>query len=390
MTHSSQPPSSFQQTRRRLIIGALLASGTAVLPYAWFQFQSRRATELWLSAQGIMDDEYSLGWMSPQGTEAQTVLSGFRGHGVVPHGSKPGHAILVGRRPGTVCLDINLYTGAIDAEIHCEPHHHLQGHAAFSQDGKHLFTSESHDETGEGQIVIRDAQTYQVLGAYSSHGIEPHEFKLMPDGNTLVIANGGMITRPEDGRTPLNLDTMDSKLVYLDLNSGQRLSEHRVQEPKASIRHLDVAADGTVAVAMQVQRAVTGHDRTVALGALHHPHSDSLVLLADPEPVIQRMNDYMGSVAVHSGKRIAGFSSPKGNLVAFWHLDDNRPLGHYSMHDVCGITVNQAGTHFVISNSGGQIRLLNADTLQENSSLRKTVSGMHWDNHLIAMTLPTA
>ena len=55
-------------------------------------------------------------------------------------------------------------------------------------------------------IGVRDAQDgYRQIGELPSDGIGPHEATLMPDGKTLVVANGGIRTHP--GQRPRSSST---------------------------------------------------------------------------------------------------------------------------------------------------------------------------------------
>ena len=147
------------------------------------------------------------------------------------------------------------------------------------------------------------------------------------------------------------------------------MDEFQVPEAKASIRHLDIAPDGTVAIAMQVQREAMKTDGLVPLGAIQKP-GKSIQLLSEPERLIAGMNDYMGSVAINSESRIAGFTSPRGNLVGFWDIDSYDFKGYHQLHDVCGIAVSQDKKHFMISNSLGEVRELDGQNLKENQANR--------------------
>ncbi|MCD8523469.1 MAG: DUF1513 domain-containing protein [Saccharospirillaceae bacterium] len=394
---SASPPTgvSTQTTQRRQIIKALLALGltpaTASLLSACRQTpDTAAAQELWVSAQGSHAHSFGLGWLQPgtSGQTAFTAATGFRGHGAVQHPLRPDSVLMISRQPGTECAEVNLLSGDITARFACQPGRHLHGHACFSADGRQLFTTESDFVSGLGKIVVRDATTYQWLGEFDSQGIGPHELKLMPDGKTLVVANGGLRTHPDSGRKILNLDTMRSSLTYLRVSDGALTDEQTLSERKASIRHLDVAADGTVAVATQIQRTAMANNHIVAPGAVHSP-GKTLQPLNAPEALLSQFNDYMGSVAVHNSERVAAFSSPRGNLVAFWHLDRGELLGYHAFHDVCGLTVSHDQRYFVLSNSAGQLRRINARTLQEQPGLRLQIPAMHWDNHMISLTLNT-
>ena len=237
---------------------------------------------------------------------------------------------------------------------------------------------------GVGKIGIRDSSTFQQIGEFDTFGVGPHDIKLMPDGRTLVIANGGIMTLPKSGRKKLNLPDMTSSLIYMDLMTGQKIDEFRVPESKASIRHLDIAEDGTVAIAMQVQRNVMEHGDVVPLGAFHKP-GKSIELLTDPERLIKGMNDYMGSVVINNKHRVAGFTSPHGNLVGFWHMDTLEFKGYHKLKDVCGIAVSLDDSCFYISNSLGHVRELDSISLKENTKNRWINRENAWDNHMLAI-----
>lgn len=370
---------------RRQFLTGLMAMGFSPALMASLTAAKTR-TEHYISAQGSESDRYGLSWLTEHSNQLNTTRSGFRGHGAAQHPLRATSILMFARRPGTIAIEVDLKTGAIESQFHCAKNRHLFGHGCFNQEGTTLFTSEADLKTGLGKIGIREALTYQQIGEYDSFGIGPHEIKLMPDGKTLVIANGGIHTRPETGRKKLNLDSMQSSLTYIDLETGQELDAFRVTEPKASIRHLDVSDDGTVAIAMQVQRAAAGHEKTVPLAAIHKP-GDKLRLLDNPENLIHQMDDYMGSVAINQKHRLAGFTSPRGNVVAFWDIDRQQLAGYHQLKDVCGLAVTPDQRHFIISSSFGQIRKLNAATLKEDRAARIQLSGTQWDNHLLAITL---
>jgi uncharacterized protein len=343
--------------------------------------------ETWVSAEGAEAGHFGLGWINPQHQQAGSVLAGFRGHGLAQHPLQPNLVVLLGRAPGRELAVIDLAAAEAEQRIQCAAGYHLAGHGCFSPDGQWLFTTESDFIRGQGRIVVRDTRRWQIHADYPSHGIGPHEIRFMPDGKTLVVANGGLLTHPDSGDKVLNLDRMDSSLVYLDAASGVLLSAWRLPEPKASIRHLDIAPDATVAVATQVQRQAMKADRLVALGAIHKPGQE-LQLLAEPAVILQQFDDYMGSVAINARERIAGFSSPRGNLVAFWHLDSRQLVGYQPFYDVCGLACSHDQQHFVLSNSSGEVRRVDARSLKEDKSLRMQFDGRHWDNHMTSLWLP--
>ncbi len=338
--------------------------------------------EVWVSAHGEARDSYGLAWMGPGSSRvAGNTLTRFRGHAVVKHAKKRDSVLYLSRRPGTEGIEVDLRTGEVVRRFQCLPGRHLFGHACFSADGDVLFTTENDVRTGLGKIVARESSSYSILDEWPSYGIGPHEIRLLPDGKNLVVANGGILTHPESGRKRLNLDSMRSSLSYVDAANGTLVGEFFPAEPKASIRHIDVTQSGSVVFAIQMQRDAAGHDNTVPLAGVHRP-GESLSYFSDPKRVIDKLNDYTGSVAV-SDNGIAGFASPRGNLVVFWRESDGRFLGYHKLRDVCGIAVRPFGRGFVISNSFGELRELDAETLQERRDCRVSLPGRRWDNHLL-------
>lgn len=354
-------------------------------PLDWFENNETANNERWLSAQGRNKEQYSIGWISPGEKDYSKALSSFRGHGLCQNPVKPNHVVMFSRRPGTHGIRFDTQTNKINATFHSNEDRYMQGHGCYSADGKLLFCTESSISSGEGKITVRDAETLERVNEFNSYGIGPHEIKLMPDGQTLVVANGGLLTHPDTGRKILNLDTMHASLSYIDSRTGDLISEHFLSDTKASIRHIDVASDGTVAIALQVQREAMNNNDLVPLAATHKQGGPIKILHA-PETLLVKLDDYMGSVAIHNDTRLAAFTSPKGNLAMFWHLDDLSLQGYHVFHDVCGLTVSQDNKYFVLSNSAGKIRQINARTLKIDKQKSLNFPGTSWDNHMLSIS----
>ncbi|MDK2777037.1 MAG: DUF1513 domain-containing protein [Pseudomonadota bacterium] len=375
-------------SRRHFLSGVAALSALPLSVRALAAGTSAQPQEAWVSAQGAGSRHFAMSWINPASSSATTALSGFRGHGAAQHPHKPWLMVLYSRSPGTHGMVVDIRSGNVVQRFDSAEGHHMHGHGAFTPDGQLMFSTESDYRSGTGKLVIRETEHYQIVGEYLTHGTGPHQMLLMPDQKTLVVANGGLRTHPDSGRKILNADRMDSSLVYIDAASGELLGQYRLAESKASIRHLDVADDGTVAVATQVQRPAMSDNHLVNLGAVHKPGQPELVPLTAPQTLMTRFNDYMGSVAINSRERIAGFTSPRGDLAAFWNIDSGELTGYHAFHDVCGLTTTLDQRYFVLSNSYGEIRQINALTMKEEKSRRMKFSGMHWDNHLFTVKIP--
>ncbi|MEM1153989.1 MAG: DUF1513 domain-containing protein [Pseudomonadota bacterium] len=374
--------SSLRLRRRQL----LALGGTALLASAGggalFSRELNSTGERWVSASGAVTDNHALAWMQANGTSTSAVAIPFRGHAALAHPTRDNSVLIISRRPGTVALEIDLERGDLVSRFASSPGHHFSGHACTSADGRYVFSTEGDNVSGQGRIVVRDANDYTQLEVFPSNGIGPHDLRMMPNSDLLVVANGGILTRPESGRKALNLDTMQSNLSYLDVSSGRVLAQYQPADSKSSIRHLDVTSDGVLVYAVQFQRDAAAHNRIVALAGVQHP-GQALQPFKQPEVVLDRFQDYVGSVAVCNRSRVAGFTSPRGNLAAFWHVDSGECVGYHSMRDVCGIAVSQEQGAFVLSNSFGEIRLLDTAAITERRDQRFRLAERRWDNHLL-------
>lgn len=380
---------TISSSERRCFLSQLLACGVmpTVANTSW-AISEKKQREIVIGAQGAKTENYSIASIEDDQVGINITQSSFRGHDVCQHPLYPSSALMFSRRPGYLGIEIDLLSNQITKEFKAAKERHFFGHGCFNKTASALFTTEADMQSGRGKIGIRDAVTYEQIGEYESHGIGPHQLALMPDGNTLVVANGGIHTHPTSGREMLNLDSMDSTLSYIDINNGKLLGAFKVSDSKASIRHLDVSSDGTVAFGLQYQREAVEHTNMIPLAGIHAPNK-VLQLLDKPEPLIQRMNDYVGSVSISHKHQVAGFTSPRGGVVAFWDTNNHSFKTYHALADVCGITLNADESHFIISNSFGQLRWLNAATLVENKTKRMKLDGVRWDNHLFIANIPS-
>ncbi len=373
-----KPPAPYLLRRRELMLGSCAA---AMAPLGCDDADPATG-ELWASAQGSEPGSFELVVANAQRVHAR-FPSEVRGHGLAVNPTDPAHVVMFGRRPERVAIACDVGSGEIVGRIACASGRHLAGHGCFSLDGTRLFVVEADLVTGEGTIAVFDADSLERLGEFSSYGVGPHEVVLMPGGDALAVANGGLITEP-DGRDPINLDSMRSSLVFVDAHTGAVLGEHTVAEPKASLRHLAIARDGTVAVVMQIQRAALSDTDPRPLIAIHRPGGE-LESLESGLELGTTMDDYAGAVAVDDASRVAAVTSPRGNLVAFWDIDTAESLAVQRFDDVSGVALSADGTRFILSGSGGQLRQTSTHTLEEQPAARARLEDVRWDNHLLTL-----
>ena len=373
--------------RRELLLGTCALGASALTPWAIGCDEDSSSEDvlrgpLWASAEGAGPGSYSLVVAGPDRVHAR-FESEARGHGMAVDPSRPERVVMFGRRPERSGIIGDIRTGKVVAKFEAAAGHHHCGHGAFSADGSLLFVVEADDATCKSSIAVFDAHSMERQGEMDGYGVGPHQMLLMPDGHTLALANGGLLTEP-GGRDPINLETMRSSLVYIDSTTGALVSEHTVPEPKASLRHIAVADDGTLAVCMQVQRAALTDTDPRPLLAVHRP-GEALKVFEDGLEIGTAMEDYAASVAICSHARVAAVTSPRGNLIAFWNVDTGALQGMQRFDDVSGAEVTADDGRFVFTGSNGQVRMTDGETLEEQPESRTRFSDVLWDNHLLTI-----
>jgi hypothetical protein len=181
-----------------------------------------------------------------------------KAHGFTIDPLEPNRIIALPTLPGTRAVVIDTINGKQLAVIESQPGRHFNGHACFSLDGQFLFTSENIIASAMGVIGVRDARNFQFLRELPGHGIGPHDIHLLPDGVTLVVASGGLRTHPDSGKRELNINTMQSALLFIDSRNGKLLARRETPTARLSIRHLDVGPNGEVLVSCQYKGKKTG------------------------------------------------------------------------------------------------------------------------------------
>ena len=303
-----------------------------------------------------------------------------RGHGFAVQPAT-GRVVVFARRPGDWAFMLEPATGAVLGRICACAGRHFYGHGAFSPDGALLYTSENRFEDGAGVIGVWDtARGWRRLREWSSHGVGPHEIRVLRRGAMLAVANGGIRTHPDTGRAKLNLDTMSSSLAILDATTGRlvRSASFGSRHHRLSIRHLDVHRDARIVVAMQYEGSRRDRVPLIAF------EQDALLLPAfAPDDVSHRMRRYAGSVSFDTSGRYAAVSHPREGIVSLWSVRPARLLAVAALADTCGIARGAGAGLFIATGADGQIARIDARTGESTVLVRS--DGSHWDNHLLAL-----
>ncbi len=290
-----------------------------------------------------------------------------RGHGVAIS-TKWHHAVAFARRPGNFFQVIDYRTGEEIALITATPQRHFYGHGVYSNDGQWLYATQGQRGSSEGIIGVYDALAgYEKVAEFSGFGLGPHEVIVMAD-DTLAIGVGGVHT---DGRTPLNLDSMQPSLSYLNRN-GELIDQVGLSDHKLSIRHLAHDGSNTVLCGQQYRGEP---DAYPALVAMHTTGHGMVSLKAEPEQWA-RFNHYIASIAATDEWILA--TSPRGNCYGIWSKSTLELVELSSLPDASGVVVN--GEDFVVSSGAGKVV-----TCQKPNIKQSTQSGVQWDNHWSAI-----
>lgn len=315
------------------------------------------------------------------GTTFVRALPG-RGHAIV---RRPGsdEALVVARRPGTFIVRIDAHTGEPTGDaLASAPGRHFYGHGAFTADGRYLLTTENAFESGAGVLGVRDAAGgYRLLAEIPSGGVGPHALVPLPDGRGVIVANGGLRTHPDTGRALLNLDSMRPNVAVVDVDSGRlrECIELGARYHRLSLRHLDLAADGRLAVAAQHHGS-----RRDSVPAVLLVEDGRARTLDHDHPAVRAMRQYAGSVAFDAAGEYVAATSPRGSRLVVWACATGAVAGAARIDDACGLaTAGGAGGWFVTTGRG---ELLRASVGGDGVRLAHLAhwDEVHWDNHLAA------
>ena len=303
-----------------------------------------------------------------------------RGHGFAVQPST-GHVVVFARRPGDWAIVLDPWTGAVPGRLVALEGRHFYGHGAFSPDGAVLYTSENRFEDGSGIIGVWDAASdWRRIHEWSSHGVGPHEIRVLGGGARLAVANGGIRTHPDTGRAKLNLDSMISSLVVLDTADGRLVSSASfgARLRRLSLRHLDIDRDSRIVVAMQHEGSRRDRVPLVAFG-----RDARLVPVYAPDEVGSRMRQYAGSVSFDASGRYVAVSHPHGGFVSLWASRPARWVAEVELADTCGIACGADPGVFIATGANGRIARI--DARRGESTVLAQSDGSHWDNHLLAL-----
>jgi hypothetical protein len=303
----------------------------------------------------------------------------MRAHGCAIHPTDPQRVLYFARRPGTQAFELDRATMRVRTVFSTQEGRHLAGHGTYSRTGDLIFTPEHDYERVRGVVVVRDARNFAVVGEMDTHGIDPHELAWLPDGRSLLVANGGILTHPRSFRRKLNIPTMDPSLCVLEAASGELSNQWRLPDHLLSIRHLAMTGDGTTAVGLQYEG---NKEQAPGIVALHRPGAGLRMLTAPPEET-RRFQGYVASIAISETHDVIAAACPYGGGVACWSLRDERYLGFISASETYGLSRVADGSILASQRDGTAYGL---DEIRLRSHFLQVASSqpIRWDDHWVA------
>ena len=362
-------------TRRRSLAAACAGIGAAMVapvfamepPGPGRAAPSRRVAAAWDDAAG----RHHVGLLHMDHARVHVSASievPTRAHGLAlePDGS----ILAVARRPGEWLLR---WRPQQPGDRHAASWHWLEGDSRLNGhvlvDGDHLLTTETDQESGEGQLVRRDRTSLAATARWPTRGADPHAMLMLPDGQ-LLVANGGIASRPETGRAGLTLERMDSSLVFMSPSDGAVGRLLQVPDPRLSLRHLAWHRSGRVAVAMQAQHDDAQQRADAPVLALLDLARRRLHVVASSHGVA----GYAGDVAAIDDHWFV--SCPRAGAVMQFTLDGTL-VGPLALQDACALAGAPDQSWGWAS---GRAQAWQLETVPRSAGL-----GVSADNHALAL-----
>lgn len=330
-------------------------------------FALEKAQAVFASGFRAADGTYGLATISERGEVIDTVMLPARAHGLA-YCRMTGRGIAFARRPGTFAMIFDPKAKTEPIIIHTPEGRHFYGHGQFSPDGRLLYASENDFDGNRGIIGVYDATNrFERIGEFDAGGIGTHDMTVSDDGRLLLVANGGIETHPDFGRTKLNIDRMQPSLAILDAKDGTLIQHHHMPAKlsQLSTRHLDVDEGGRIWFACQYEGPRNEHPPLAGYFAL----GEDISFVELPPETTERLGNYVGAIAVNRSERLVGLASPIIGTSVILDAVTGRLLSQDFIPDAAGIAASPKG--IAVSSYRGQ--------------LEETKSNLAWDQHLLRL-----
>ncbi|MBO9134233.1 DUF1513 domain-containing protein [Rhizobium sp. B230/85] len=329
-----------------------------------------RADAVYASGIRAADGSFAVATVTERGEIVDRVALPARAHGMA-FSNATGHTVAFARRPGTYAMIFDPFGKTEPIVIAAAQGRHFYGHGTFSPDGRLLYASENDFDNNRGVIGLYDAHNrFSRISEYQTFGTGPHDMTVSDDGRLIVVANGGIETHPEFGRTKLNLDHMEPSLTLIDAATGALVEKHGLpaEYAQVSTRHVDIDASGRIWFACQYE----GPRNSLPPLVGHFAKGEDLTFVTLPDDTTRALGNYVGAIAVNRHEHLVGVTSPvKGTAVTL----DGRTgavLKVESIDNAAGIAPGADG--FAVSSYDGTFGVARSDVA--------------WDQHIVGIGQP--
>lgn len=326
-----------------------------------------RTDAVYASAFRSRDGAYGVATVSEAGDIIDRLVLPARAHGMATSHAT-GVTVAFARRPGTFFMAFDPAGRRRPIVMHTPENRHFYGHGQFSPDGSILYASENDFDRNRGVIGLYDARDgFRRIGEYDARGIGTHDMTVSDDGRMLIIANGGIQTHPDFGRTKLNIDAMEPSLVLLDAATGRLIQKHGLARSlsQLSTRHVDLGSDGRIWFACQYEGPRNDLPHLVG----YFSEGEDLRFIDLPQETTARLANYVGAIAVNRRDGIVGLSSPNGNATVTLDEKSGRVLGEATLREAAGVAPS---AHGIVASS-------------YDGHFATRTSGVAWDQHIVRL-----
>lgn len=347
-----------------------------------------------------IDRDRQICWQTPMPERVHDIL-------IQPHSlthrednglNKDTHVAVMGRRPSERFWILDAHSGDLLHSIKAESNRHFYGHACYSLKGDLLYVTENNTLDFGGLIGIYEvASGYKKIAEFSTQGIGPHEIVMHPNGETLVIANGGIKTE-RASREELNIDTMQPSLVYLDRRNGRLIQQVFPEHNQMSVRHLAMHENGTVVIGIQFQGERHLSVPLVLTHRLGEEAFTALKMVNSQGHNWHLFHHYIASVGLDCTHNLVCVTSPIGGCAAVFDLSTKELVEVVELADCAGVaTYPNSGLKldlidkesvtqpvFLVSDGQGNLTTLKVSGSHPSYSVKvdKVQQPYAFDNHL--------
>jgi hypothetical protein len=307
--------------------------------------------------------------------DSRTIDMSFFGHGLALHPQEPWRAVMFEKKGPGAC-EMDLRAGRVLRPLTTPPDRAFYGHGAYSRDGKLLYATENQLDTRDGLVAVRDASTLRELGRFPTYGKSPHDCRLIDEGRTLAITNGGGTI--DEAAAP--------SVTFVDVRSEKLEERVTFATPRVNAGHLAISR-GRDLVAISAPR--DGLPKTALGGVTIRVGSGPFSTMSEPQEVVTRMVGESLSLCIDEATGVVGVTNPDGNIVTFWDLREKRFVRKLDVPAPRGLTQTLDGEHLVLSYGAGTLTLLDPRHLTPVAE-RRVPTSMLSGSHIVAWESPPA